>query len=282
MKTASYSCIRMGLTAPVLAAVSLICGSADAQQPCGFPALRSPICGPGPGVVPRSPSSASPISGATQSSALPGTKNFIFRAIDVPGAGTDPGQGTVPAGILPDGTITGGIYDANSAFHAWVRSPNGTITKFDAPGVGTGFHQGTFAWAMNPAGAITGSAIDASDTYHGFLRRPDGTFILFDAPGAGTGFSTLLGFGLGTHGFNINTAGEIAGNYWDANSVPHAFVRAPNGAITTFDAPGAGNSPGQGTFYAYFNFQAADSYDCGQGFQLIADSHSNPSRTAFR
>jgi hypothetical protein len=26
----------------------------------------------------------------------------------------------------------------------------------------------------------------------------------------------------------------------------------------------------------------ADSYDCGQGFQLIADSHSNPSRTAFR
>jgi hypothetical protein len=26
----------------------------------------------------------------------------------------------------------------------------------------------------------------------------------------------------------------------------------------------------------------ADSCDCGQGFQLIADSHSNPSRTAFR
>jgi len=26
----------------------------------------------------------------------------------------------------------------------------------------------------------------------------------------------------------------------------------------------------------------ADSGDCGQGFQLIADSHSNPSRTAFR
>jgi hypothetical protein len=28
--------------------------------------------------------------------------------------------------------------------------------------------------------------------------------------------------------------------------------------------------------------EAADSCDCGQGFQLIADSHSNPSRTAFR
>jgi hypothetical protein len=26
----------------------------------------------------------------------------------------------------------------------------------------------------------------------------------------------------------------------------------------------------------------ADSSDCGQGFQLIADSHSNPSRTAFQ
>src|SRR5580704_1680440 len=34
--------------------------------------------------------------------------------------------------------------------------------------------------------------------------------------------------------------------------------------------------------YRNIVLQLADSCDCGQGFQLIADSHSNPSRTAFR
>jgi hypothetical protein len=31
-----------------------------------------------------------------------------------------------------------------------------------------------------------------------------------------------------------------------------------------------------------FSRLRADSSDCGQGFQLIADSHSNPLRTAFQ
>ena len=42
-----------------------------------------------------------------------------------------------------------------------------------------------------------------------------------------------------------------------------------------------------GKTFASFDFTAApelsaDSGDCGQGFRLIADSHSDPSRTAFR
>jgi hypothetical protein len=107
---------------------------------------------------------------------------------------------------------------------------------------------------MNSAGAITGSVIDASYGYHGFLRSPDGTFTVFDAPGApvtGTGVYTFRG----THGFNINNSGEIAGNYWDANDVGHAFLRAPNGTITTFDAPGAGTEPFQGTWYSFYIYQ---------------------------
>jgi hypothetical protein len=225
------------------AAVSLICDSAVAQPRCGFPAL-SPVCF-GPGVTPRSPSSASSTSEPIQT-----TAKFIFKSFDVPGAGTGPFQGTVTSGILPNGAISGGIYDTNGALHAFVRALNGSITTFDAPGVGTGANQGTFAWAINPQGATTGSAIDPSSTYHGFLRSPGSTFTVFDAPGAGT-----ENF-LGTHGFNINDNGEIAGNYRDASDVWHAFVRTPNGAITAFDAPGAGNGPGQGTFYSYFNFQA--------------------------
>src|SRR5215469_15265698 len=67
-------------------------------------------------------------------------------------------------------------------------------------------------------------------------------FTTFDAPGAGTGF------GQGTFAYNINPAGEIAGDYNDNSNVYHGFVRAPDGAITTFDAPGAGTGSGQGTF----------------------------------
>jgi hypothetical protein len=39
----------------------------------------------------------------------------------------------------------------------------------------------------------------------------------------------------------------VTGAYLDASNVYHGFVRAPNGAITTFDVPGAGTGSGQGT-----------------------------------
>jgi hypothetical protein len=44
----------------------------------------------------------------------------------------------------------------------------------------------------------------------------------------------------------INPAGVIVGSYTDASTVNHSFVRDANGAITTFDVPGAGTGPGQG------------------------------------
>jgi hypothetical protein len=40
----------------------------------------------------------------------------------------------------------------------------------------------------------------------------------------------------------------VNGDYIDASGVAHGFVRAPDGAITTFDAPCAGAGSGQGTF----------------------------------
>jgi hypothetical protein len=39
----------------------------------------------------------------------------------------------------------------------------------------------------------------------------------------------------------------VAGNYIDVSDVNHGFVRGKHGAITTFDVPGAGTGPGQGT-----------------------------------
>ena len=43
------------------------------------------------------------------------------------------------------------------------------------------------------------------------------------------------------------------GTYSDANFVYHGFVRAANGAITTFDVPGANMDLGFGTFPASIN-----------------------------
>jgi hypothetical protein len=141
------------------------------------------------------------------------------------------------------------IYDSNSVFHGWVRAPNGTITTLpDAENAGKDAFQGTGIGIINSAGAMTGAVIDGTSTYHGLLRS-GGTYTQFDVSGAGTGNF------LGTHGWNINSSGEIAGSYFDANSVGHGYVRAPNGTITTFDAPGAGSDPGQGTWYSYFNYQ---------------------------
>ncbi len=41
--------------------------------------------------------------------------------------------------------------------------------------------------------------------------------------------------------------GIIVGYYSDANGLSHGFVRAADGTITPFDAPGAGAASGQGT-----------------------------------
>jgi hypothetical protein len=58
----------------------------------------------------------------------------------------------------------------------------------------------------------------------------EGTFVTFDAPGAGTGA------GQGTVPLAIDPAGTITGFYTDAaTGTNRGFVRAPDGAITTFD-----------------------------------------------
>ena len=96
-----------------------------------------------------------------------------------------------------------------------------------------------------------GQYVDASNVPHGFVRDANGAITTFDVPGAGTGaFQGTLVFGPSGA---ISAAGTILGNYIDASYAVHGFVRAPNGAITSFDAPGAGTGPGQGTFPASFN-----------------------------
>jgi hypothetical protein len=211
-------------------------------------------------------------------------KNGKIITFNAPGAGTGSGQGTVPIGPNVWGSIVGFYFDTNSVTHGFLRATDGTFTTFDptgstatyafglndegaitgdyfdSSGMCHGFLRatdGTFttfdptgstcttSGNLNDFGVIGGYYSDSSGVSHGFLRVPDGAITTFDAPGAGTGS------GQGTFDFFLdvlNELGAITGYYVDANNVSHGYVRAPNGAITTFNVKGAGTGSGQGTF----------------------------------
>jgi hypothetical protein len=172
--------------------------------------------------------------------------------IDAPGAGTMAGQGTTAIDINLVGAITGYYIDEYSVFHGFLRDPAGHFTTFNAPGADLthGDFNGTFPLNINQEGAISGYYVDATGLYHGFLRSPGGTFTTFNAPGAGTGSGQGTGMA-GTIG--LNDLGAIEGNYLDANNVFHGYVRAPNGTIITFNAPGAGTGEFDGTIGSGIN-----------------------------
>ena len=172
-------------------------------------------------------------------------KQAKILTFEAPQSGTGLGQGTRALGINPAGAITGFTRDAGNVRHGFLRARDGAFTMFDAPGAGTGPGQGTRAYSINPGGAIAGWYSDASGVVHGYLRARDGSFTTFDVPGAG-GAGT--GPYPGTLASFINPAGAITGLYTDTNYAAHGFVRAPDGTITTFDAPGAGTGSGEGTF----------------------------------
>ena len=172
-----------------------------------------------------------------------------YTAIDPTGVATCVNQsnsskfgGTTASGIDAAGDVAGTYLDTSCAQHGFIRSANGTITPFDVPGAGTspcttsgGSGEkicGTFLVLSDAAGDLTGSYIDADGTIHGFLRpAATGTFTSFQDPNAYTS-GTLNG----TIGIAINspTSGiEIAGSYFDANSVLHGFDYIPALAATT-------------------------------------------------
>lgn len=137
------------------------------------------------------------------------------------------------------------------------ESLNPVLVEFDAPGAATTVSPacypfcGTNAYANNDWQEVTGYYTDASTTAHGFVRYPGGTIVSFDAPGAGSVPNAFQG----TFPGSINNSGAIAGYSQDSNNVFHGFIRSLFGAITTFDAPGAGNGAFQGTIATCINPQ---------------------------
>jgi len=117
-----------------------------------------------------------------------------------------------------------------------------------------------YRWAEAAAAKATAGA--ASTRTAGAMPAPTvaGTFIEFDVPGAGTGY------GQGTFPYAINPEGTITGNYNDANSIAHGFVRTAGGTIVTFDAP----NQVYGTYAAAIN---AEGTVTGYYYDANYDSH---------
>jgi hypothetical protein len=166
---------------------------------------------------------------------------------DAPGAGTAPGQGTVAFGLNLSGTVVGFFRDTNSARHGFLRTPWGSIITFDDPAAGTcsancgaiGDGEGTRGYSINLFGDVAGFFTDTTAHCHGFVRSPDGTFTQIDAPDAGTGPFPQGTFVSQNTPMGINAENTVIGNYVDANSNQHGFVRSANGATTEFDPPGS-------------------------------------------
>jgi hypothetical protein len=101
-----------------------------------------------------------------------------------------------------------------------------TITTFDPQG-------SVFTWAssINTTGAVTGYYNDKGGVGHGFVRAADGTITTFDAPDVGQVKNPNLTEG--TFPASINDDGTVTGYYTNSRG-SHGFVRAADGAITTF------------------------------------------------
>lgn len=179
------------------------------------------------------------------------SSNATTTSFDNPNAGTNQhsDQGTFPISINASGTVTGYYVDGGGLRHGFVCAApctSGTSpTTLDVPGASLGkslFGGGTLPVSINASGVIAGSYADANGVLHAFMWTVPysmAQLTIFDAPGAYTSGTTSGALVSGTVGVSVNTAGDITGFYEDANGVFHGFVRAVNGMVTSFDAPGA-------------------------------------------
>ena len=75
--------------------------------------------------------------GAGLSAAAQGRKG-TFITIDITGSGTGTLQGTAATGTIPWGLTVGNYFENDNVFQAFLRYPDGSITKFEAPSASGG------------------------------------------------------------------------------------------------------------------------------------------------
>jgi hypothetical protein len=144
---------------------------------------------------------------------------YRFYYFQVPGANL-----TSPSSINDSLTITGSYSTLGGFTGGFVRTPYGQITTIDVGKIYTG------QLRINAAGEIAGIYEDVSGKSRGFIRSETGSITKFN-PGGPAGSTTVT---------DINDGGTVVGIYLPTNTDPpsYAYLRAPDGTITTFTVPG--------------------------------------------
>lgn len=148
------------------------------------------------------------------------TKGGEFVPIDVPGR-----MGTVPVGILPDGTIVGCSHDTNmtTTMFAFVRDPSGAFTDYPVPGT---MHYGATPDLAQIAGRY--AVPSASGVQHyGYVLDETG-LNLFRVPGTAA-----------TQAWGINPRGEIVGFSWSGGAATYRGFVKEGDTFTTVHYPDA-------------------------------------------
>jgi hypothetical protein len=138
---------------------------------------------------------------------------------------------TIPAAINSSNDVAGYFGDFVNGTPGFVRHSDGTKERFNPGGDPSNL---TYTCCINGSGEVAGSVLIYGGE-SGFVRTADGTITTFYvADGEGP---------ISTESKGLTAAGAITGNYWFSSNrrgknLFHGFVRAPDGAISTFDLTG--------------------------------------------
>ncbi|MEI9933033.1 MAG: hypothetical protein WDM89_21510 [Rhizomicrobium sp.] len=159
--------------------------------------------------------------------------NGSFETFDVNGS-----QSETVAYWLNDKGVSVGVYDdsGTGAEEGFLYKPSGKTKTFDGAG---GNSIRTIANGINNKGVIAGGLCRCEQSGPRFCARERR-----HAHGIRCA-KCRTGSGQGTFAYNINDKGAITGFYFDARTLSHGYVRAPDGTLTQFDIPGSnsGASP---------------------------------------
>jgi len=197
-----------------------------------------------------------------------------YQTIDVPGA-----SGTQISAINDAGTIGGSFFVTGGGTHSFIRTADGTFTTFDPPGSNDDEVRG-----IDAAGDTVGVTI-AFRVPQCFIRTAAGVFTIFGRPKGSANACYVMSInssgytaGEGDHGprkgevsyafvrpprgkltkfltsaydgievppDGLNNSGTLVGSALSGTSFI-GFIRAADGTITTFTAPGTGNTQASG------------------------------------
>ena len=200
-------------------------------------------------------------------------KDGVITTLQIP----DPGASIYQVVGNSAGAIAGGLFDANGA-QFFIHNPGGKFILIPIPPALIPSFFLPSITAMTPGGTILGSYFGADNAWHGFLRTVDGNISTFDAPNAATFF-----FG-GTMPTSISDGGTVTGFYEDTthDSDPRVFLRAPNGAFSSFDTPvlaafgGAASINPSGAVAGDYFCGAANCLSGWMGFLRTTDGKVSP------